>query len=276
MVIVLIVIAVLAALAVAYLVLSAPRRASRRPGMEKLYVDYAHRGLWGDGIPENSLPAFAEAARLGYGIELDVQLSSDGDIVVFHDYTLSRMCGEDTRISELRGAELSWRHLGGTEYTLPLLDDVLTTVKGRVPILIELKGETSDTSLCEALARALDHYDGKVCVESFNPFLLGWFKKNRPRVARGLLYTDFFENGPTGRLTSLVLQSMLTNVLARPDFIAADGRHLDMLPLRLMRGLHKLPMFVWTIPNKEIYDRMRSQKYKCIFERFEPEERRER
>ncbi len=273
MIVVLIILLVLAALAIAYLILSAPRRAARRPGMEKLYVDYAHRGLWGEGVPENSLPAFAAAAERGYGIELDVQLSSDGDVVVFHDYTLERMCGEDTRVSSLRGAELSWRRLGGTEYTLPLLSDVLATVRGRVPILIELKGETADTSLCEALANVLEYYDGKICVESFNPYLLGWFKKHRPRVARGLLYTDFFKNGPTGRLTGFALQTMLTNVIARPDFIAADGRILDMLPLRLMRGLHKLPMFVWTIQNMDDYARMRSQKYKTIFDHIDPEAR---
>lgn len=272
MIFVLIAVLVLAVLAVVYLILSAPRKASQRPGMEKLYVDYAHRGLWGDGIPENSIPAFAAAAERGYGIELDVQLSSDGDVVVFHDYNLKRMCGEDTKLSELRGAELSWRRLGGTEYTLPLFEDVLDTVRGRVPILIELKGENSDTSLCEAVSRILGHYDGKVCVESFNPFLLAWFRKHQPKVARGLLYTNFFKNASTGRMTNFLLTSMLTNVIARPDFIAADGRFMRLFPLRLMRGLHKLPMLVWTVRDRDVYLNMRSQKYKCIFERFEPEE----
>ena len=271
MVVVIIAVLVLVALAIVYLVLSAPRRASQRPGMEKLYVDYAHRGLWGDGVPENSIPAFAAAAERGYGIELDVQLSSDGDVVVFHDYTLERMCGENVKLSSLRGAELTWRRLGGTEYTLPLLTDVLDTVRGRVPILIELKGESSDTSLCEALSRILGHYDGKVCVESFNPFLLGWFRKHQPKVARGVLYTNFFKNAPTGCMTNFALGAMLTNVIARPDFVAADGRFLGALPLRMMRGMYKLPMFVWTVRNREVYERMRSQKYKSIFERFDPE-----
>lgn len=109
-----IILVLIVVLVVAYLIMSAPNSKSKRAGMEKLHVHYAHRGLWGGDIPENSLPAFAAATGQGFGIELDVQLSADGDIVVFHDYDLKRMCGEDTKISSLRGAELSWRRPGGT------------------------------------------------------------------------------------------------------------------------------------------------------------------
>ena len=271
MIYVVIAVLIVIALAIVYLILSAPRRESQRPGMEKLYVNYAHRGLWGGDIPENSIPAFAAAVNRGYGIELDVQLSSDGDVMVFHDYTLSRMCGEDVRLSSLRGAELSWRHLGGTEYTIPLLSDVLDTVRGRVPLLIELKGETSDTALCEAVARILGHYDGKVCVESFNPYLLGWFKKHQPKIARGVLYTDFSQNPTTGKLVNFMLGTMMTNVISRPDFVAADGRFLNKIPLRMMRSMYKLPTFVWTVRNKDVFASARSKKLKSIFEQFDPE-----
>ena len=143
-----VILGVLIALAITYLILTAPRSRNRRAGMEKLRVDYAHRGLWGGDIPENSIPAFSAAASAGYGVELDVQLSADRQVVVFHDYTLSRMCGEDTRVDSLGGAALTWRRLGKTDYTIPLLDDALTTVKGRVPVLIELKGKNSSTELC--------------------------------------------------------------------------------------------------------------------------------
>lgn len=270
MIIAVIVILLAAALAVTYLIMSAPR-VKNRAGMEKLHVNYAHRGLWGDGVPENSIPAFARAADAGYGIELDVQLSSDGDVVVFHDYDLTRMCGDDVKLSSLRGAELSWRQLGGTQYTIPLLTDVLATVKGRVPLLIELKGETSDTSLCEALSRILGHYDGKVCVESFNPYLLGWFRKHSPRVARGVLYTDFLKHGTKSARNNFLLASMLTNCISRPDFIAADGGCLNSLPVKLMTGMHKLPVFVWTVRDADSLARYRAKRRNCIFEGFEPE-----
>ena len=260
-----------AAFAVAYLILSAPNPQSKRAGIENLSVHYAHRGLWGGDIPENSIPAFAEAANKKFGIELDVQLSSDGDVVVFHDYDLSRMCGEDTKVSELRGAELSWRRLGGTQHTLPLLTDVLAAVKGRVPILIELKGETADTALCEALAHVIQYYDGKVCVQSFNPYLLGWFKKHQPRIARGMLYTDFFKQGTSDKKKNILLNFMVANFISRPDFLSVDMTCFDKFAVKLMTKFHKLPVFVWTVRDKDTFARMHSARYCCIFEGFEPE-----
>lgn len=272
MIIALVVILILAAaLVLTYFILSSPNGKNKRAGVENLRVHYAHRGLWGGDIPENSIPAFAEATNKKYGIELDVQLSSDGDVVVFHDYNLSRMCGEDTKVSELRGAELSWRRLNGTRHNLPLLSDVLGTIKGRVPVLIELKGETADDALCEAVARVIQYYDGKVCVQSFNPYLLGWFKKHQPRLARGLLYTDFLKNGTPDKKKNILLNFMMANFMARPDFLSVDMTCFDKFAVKLMTKFHKLPVFVWTVRDKDTFARMRSAGYCCIFEGFEPE-----
>ncbi len=264
-----IVLAVFLLLAAVYLVLISPRSASRRAGMEKLQVNYAHRGLWGGEVPENSLEAFVRAADAGYGIELDVQLSSDGEVVVFHDYTLTRMCGEDIKLCELTGAQLSWRRLGGTTQTIPTLREVLTVVKGRVPLLIELKGESGNTELCSAVERELGYYDGKYCIESFNPFLLGYFKKNAPRVARGVLYTDFRVNGTKSKFNNFLLVSMITNVISRPDFLAADEKFLSALPVKIMTKIFKLPLFVWTARSPESESAARARGAHCIFEGFE-------
>lgn len=271
MIIALIVIVILAALALTYFILSSPNGTKKRAGVENLRVHYAHRGLWREGIPENSVPAFTRACDAKYGIELDVRLSSDGDVVVFHDESLARMCGEHSTVDSLRGAELSWRRLGGTEYTLPLLSDVLSAIKGRVPVLIELKGETADTALCEAVAHALNYYDGKVCVQSFNPYLLGWFKKHQPRMARGLLYTDFLKRGTADKKKNILLNFMMANFIARPDFLSVDMTCFDKFAVKLMTKFHKLPMFVWTVRDKDTLARMRSAGYCCIFEGFEPE-----
>lgn len=266
------IIVILLVVMAAFLFLSAPRRESERPGMEKLHVDYAHRGIYDNkDIPENSIAAFEAAMAAGFGIELDVHLSSDGDVVVFHDDDLLRMCGEETKISELRGAELSWRRLAGTEHTLPLMTDVLNAVKGRVPILIELKGVSFDTSLCENLARVMQYYDGKYCVQSFNPFLLGWFKKHAPRVPRGLLYMNYIKEKKWSFVKAFALTLMLPNVVARPDFIACDQRCVDSFPVKLMRNFYKLPIFVWTITDNDSFARNRSAKIKNIFEGFIPE-----
>ena len=94
-------------LAAGYALLVMPR-VTMRPDMKRLLTDYAHRGLFSnaDGVPENSLAAFEYAVMGGFGIELDLQLTADGEVVVFHDYSLKRMCGEDVKLSSLTLDEL--------------------------------------------------------------------------------------------------------------------------------------------------------------------------
>ena len=166
-----------------------------RPGKAAVYpdavlVDYAHRGAHGDGIPENSMAAFARAADNGCGIELDVQLSKDGQVMVFHDTYLERMTGMPGKCGDYTAEELSAIRLAGTEETIPTFRDVLALVHGRVPLLVELKGESLDTAVCAPTAALLRGYSGKFIVESFNPCLLGWFARHEPKMIRGLLYTN--------------------------------------------------------------------------------------
>jgi len=220
-------------------------------------VSYAHRGLHNldAGIPENSLKAFERACAFGYGIELDLQLSSDGEVMVFHDYTLDRMTGETGKLPERTAAELAGLHLLSrdglrTEEHIPTLREVLALVDGKVPLLIELKGENFDTSLCPAADRILQSYHGAYCVESFNPLLIGWYKTNRPDVYRGLLYTDVFRV-KSKSLLNLLLSGMMLNFLARPHFIAYDGRFDRKLPLLLATKLFRADRFIWTVRTEE-------------------------
>ena len=158
---------------------------------EVLLRDYAHRGLHnGKDAPENSLAAFEAACQKGYGIELDVQLSRDGKVMVFHDYTLVRMTGCDKKLAELDAEELTALTLGESDQKIPTFAEVLSLVNGRVPLLVELKGENFDTSLCAKVAEMLRDYQGPYCVESFNPLLIGNMKKEMPEVFCGLLYTN--------------------------------------------------------------------------------------
>lgn len=150
---------------------------------------YAHRGQHDENLPENSLAAFRRAVENGYGIELDLQLSSDGEVMVMHDYNLERMTGCDKMLKELTAAELQKLHLNGTEERVPTLKEVLDIVKGKVPLLIELKGESTDVSLCPKANEILKDYGGKYIIESFNPLMLSWYRKNRPgRCARNSHY----------------------------------------------------------------------------------------
>ena len=187
------------------------------------YKNYAHRGLHkrSKAIPENSLAAFDAAASYGYGIELDVQLSSDGQVVVFHDDTLNRVCGVDARVDEKTYDELSKMSLCGTEQTIPLFTDVLRCVRGRSALIVELKNGKSNEELCQKTYDILKNYSGDYCIESFNPFIVRWFRKNAPEVFRGQLACppeDY--DGAVHPVAAFLLGNTLLNFLSRPQFIA--------------------------------------------------------
>ena len=163
---------------------------TRRADMAKYGKKFAHRGLWDAESPENSLAAFRKAVDAGYGIEFDIHKTSDGKVVVFHDDTLIRMCGVDARVEDLTLAELRELRLLGTDQQIPTLEEMLALVDGRVPLLVELKGESVNTSLCPVADAILSHYKGDYIIESFNPLLVRWYKKNRPDVVRGQLFCN--------------------------------------------------------------------------------------
>ena len=230
--------------------LIAPRRKSRAKPFCRAY---AHRGLgWGEGkYPENSLPAFRAAAAAGFGIELDLQLSSDGKVFVFHDYTLARMCGAEGKLAEKTAAELKTLRLAGSDEEIPTFAEVLAAVGGRVPLLIELKGESGSTDLCPAMMAELADYTGEWCVESFNPLLLRWFKKNAPGVVRGLLVTDLIKEKHEGsRLTNFLLSTEQMNFLCRPDFVAWDKKYPEGRAFRAALFHRRAASFVYTIKNE--------------------------
>ncbi len=238
-----------------------------RPLPAELATHYAHRGLHGDGIPENSLEAFARAADAGYGIELDVQLSKDGEIMVFHDYPLTRMTGARGKLSEKTAEELRALRLAETESVIPTLKEVLDLVDGRIPLLIELKGESGDKALCVALDALMKTYKGPYLIESFNPLLLAWYKKNAPDVLRGQLTTKItVEQERTAR--NMLLDTLLLNVITRPDFLAYDLRYAGRLPVRLCTELFHAHRFTWTIRGEEDYRMSKARRAWTIFEGY--------
>ena len=227
------------------------RPGGRMPQNEKLLCDYAHRGLHGNGVPENSLLAFSLACENGCGIELDVQLSSDGEVMVFHDYTLVRMTGYDGRLSKTDAERLQTLSLCGTDQTIPTLSEALALVDGRVPILVELKGENLNTSLCKKVAEQLSKYHGDYCIESFNPLLLRNIKKYLPNAYTGLLYTNVCREKKRKSPPHILLTAMAFNFLARPDFIAYNKKDRNSLPVKLATRFYHAPKFVWTVKNED-------------------------
>ena len=245
--------AALAAAFALYLFLIAPSRGARRYFAPFLAQVYAHRGEYDNvRVPENSLAAFRRAVKRGVGIELDIHLTADGEVVVFHDRTLTRMCGDDRRVSQMRADELTAMTLLGTGERIPTLREVLALVGGRVPLIVELKGETADTALADAAMPILENYGGAYCVESFNPLLVARYRKLAPHVMRGVLTTKFRKDGEKRGLLGYILQGLLLNFLARPDFVAARHVYGGSLPVRLCRKLGAAT-FAWTVKTKEEY-----------------------
>ena len=134
-----------------------------------LATPVAHRGLHDDIRPENSMPAFKAAIEEGYTIEIDVHLSSDGHIVVFHDDNLKRVCGVDKKVAKCTLKELKTMKLKGTDNTIPTFDEFLALVDGKVGILCEIKGlNPYDNSISKAVCERLKTYKGKIALQSFN------------------------------------------------------------------------------------------------------------
>ena len=246
-------------LIVLYLFLIAPSRKGK--DISKLQGwRYAHRGLFDNnaGVPENSLAAMLKAVEHGYGIELDVQLTLDGEIAVFHDKDLRRMCGMDVSLSKIASADLSNSHLGGTNETIPLFSAVLEAVGGRVPLIVEIKHYGSVAALCAKVHQMLRRYNGPYCVDSFHPLAMRWYKKNAPEVIRGQLASGII-GGETPKSLQRVLKYLLLNVFSRPDFIAYDVRSNENISLWLLRRIFK-PLFVaWTVRSRD--DESKAQRH---------------
>ena len=211
---------------------------------------FAHRGLHGGGVIENSRAAFTAAIARGHGIELDVQAALGGEPFVFHDATFERLTDTRGRFSEHSAAQIGAVHLKGSSETIPTLAEVLALVAGRAPILIEVKSHDRHVGhLCLGVRRALEGYRGDFAVMSFNPEIGRWFREHAPRIVRGLVVT---EEGPETRLQHWKARAIrhLSLWRARPDFLAYDIRDL---PSRFAGGQRArgLPLLTWTVRTAE-------------------------
>lgn len=233
---------------------------------------YAHRGLHGKGIPENSMAAFRAALNAGYGIELDVHLLSDGNLAVIHDSSLLRTTGQEGVVEDLTLRDLHNYHLEGTEETIPTLRDVLNLFHGRAPIIVELKTYKKNVpKLCQAVCQLLEDYPGEYCIESFDPLCLYWLKKNRPGILRGQLTTNQMKNK---KIKSWLVRAIVTynlgNWLTTPDFIAYEFSGRKTLSNFLTRYLWGIQGVTWTLRSQEDYDKAVKEGWIPIFEGFEP------
>lgn len=224
----------------------------------------AHRGLHDENktVPENSMPAFKGAVEKGFIIELDVVMTKDKKLVVYHDKKLRRGLGIDQYLHELTYEELSKHTLFGSTETIPLFRDVLSFVAGQVPLLIEVKNEGEVGEMESLIYEEIKSYQGQYAVQAFNPFTLNWFRKNAPEVLRGQLSGGFtvsdydMEYAGTTRLPwyqRFLLENLLLNFMSRPHFIAYEVNKTTNARLNSLRKLG-VPLLGWTIKQQAEYD----------------------
>ena len=229
----------------------------------------AHRGLWTKGgAPENSLAAFQAACEAGYGIELDVQLSSDGEAMVFHDDDLARMTGVGGKLRDRSASDLSELRLAGTDEPIPTLRETLALVGRRAMIHVELKTPYGEVGPLEQRVHELliDHA-GPVCVIGFNPYSHAWFADRFPGVLRGL---DSYDYKRAPHMNEAQRQSFarLEHVaIARPHFLAL---HADMLPDERAAKHRKegMPIVAWTVRDPMQWEALKPHCDNLIFEGF--------
>lgn len=209
--------------------------------------EYAHRGLHGPGVPENSLAAAEGAIARGMGIECDVQRSRDDHPIVFHDWELERLTGEAGQTGERPAQALEALRLLGTDQHPVRLAAFLEKVAGKVPLLIEIKSLPGyDVEwTCASVAWLLDSYQGDVAVMSFDPRVPIWFAENAPGTVRGLVGTDSYENGFEG-----VWRDAAMLEEGQPDFLAVDVRDLTRPEAAAWRAGGK-PLLTWTVRSPE-------------------------
>jgi len=214
----------------------------------------AHRGYHDrkNGIPENSLAAYKRAMDEGFGMEIDLHLLKDGEIVVMHDDSTGRMTGINKKLKECTYEDIKNLRLEETSEKIPTLKEVLKLVNGKVPLLIEFKYDLKAGLLEEAAMKLLKDYKGKFAIQSFNPFSLIWFKKNYPNVPRGQLASDY-KGEHLSRIKKYILKNLYTNIITRPDFISYS---IAALPNKRVEKYRNSGVLLggWTIRNKEDFE----------------------
>ncbi len=262
---------ILAVLIFLFLLLIMPRFSKRRETKKFLAIPFAHRGLHDkeNKVPENSLAAFKRAVDHRYGMELDLHLSKDGKVFVMHDDSLLRTCGVDKMISELDSSELSEYRLENTEEKIPLFSEVLDLVDGKTPLLIEVKPSGKNNgALCEAIMDLLSGYKGAYMIESFDPRVLIWFRKNAPNVIRGQLSQDFSKSEQKMGFLGFILTNLFLNIAAAPDFIAYHFESRKAFTFNIVRYLYRTPVFFWTIRSRKDQEKVQDMSAGFIFENY--------
>ena len=233
-------------------------------------VYIAHRGLFNNdmGTPENSIPAFKLAAENGFGIETDVQMSKDGVLVVFHDDTLKRMTGIDGKLADFTFQELRKLRLLNTDCQIPTFHEFLEAAAG-VNLVVEIKTHPNVGDVEQKVYDALQSYKGNYCIESFDPFVVRWFKVHAPEVIRGQLSCSFKDAEFLSRFKRRVLANLVLCKWNGSQFIAYDATTIRNVKA-VRRFGKKIPIICWTIKSQQQHDDLHDCYDNMIFDSFVP------
>lgn len=220
----------------------------------------AHRGLWNEEVAENSLIAFSRAIDAEYPIELDVQITADGKLVIFHDWSLDRVTSGNGKISEQKYDDIKDFTLGKSNQKILLFEDILNLVNGEVALIIEIKSKSHfDYKICEKVYDLLKKYNGNYAISSFNPFVIRWFAKNAPEIVRGQNFTDFsYKNFVMAFCKRLFFYFSWIMSNNKPDFFACGASMLPKSFLVQIARNKKIPVLAYAITDSHEYDRIKS------------------
>lgn len=234
----------------------------------------AHRGLHGESVVENSLSAAAAAIAANYAIEVDLQLSADGHVVVFHDETLDRLTSEKGDVAEKTFSDLNKIALKDSRDTIPSLDALLKLVDGKVPLILELKSSwDGSTALAEKVAKRLADYAGPVAAMSFDPDLVEALKKYAPGLPRGIVAERWYKYVYWKFLTPSRKRSLgllLHLFRTKPHFVAYAQFDMPAFAPLIARHIFGLPLLSWTIRTEKERDRIKGWVDQIIFEHIRP------
>lgn len=218
----------------------------------------AHRGIHNNiDIPENSLLAFKKAKELNIPIELDIQITKDNKLIVFHDYNLKRMANINKDIKDCTYQELSKIKLLDTKEKIPSLEKVLNLVNGKVLLDIEIKNTKNKKEVADTLLNTLSTYNGKYIIKSFNPRIIHYIKRQNKNTTCGLL----IDNNRKNKIKRLLILNRIILKYCNPDFLAISKKLVNNK--RILKLQNKKPILIWTIDTKEDYNKYKDN-YICI------------
>lgn len=221
----------------------------------KNWNDIAHRGIHNEFVPENSIESFKIASNQQYSIELDIHMLKDNQIIVFHDNNLKRMTKIDKEIKNCTYEELKKIKLLNSNETIPLFNDVLKTVNGKVPILIEIKIDKKIIKFLKKTFKLLKKYDGVYYFQTFNFRTIIIFKLFRKNQKIGLLVSS-----NQNKMYYVFVKFFIK--IFKPDFLSYPLKRKNDKILKK----YKNPIIMWTIRNEKDYHKAEKYAKKIIFE----------